>query len=81
MRLRQSHMQEVGEVLHRARSGRLVIRLSGKVDPGSFLFDSKGRRVAKVIELIGPVSRPYASAAPASDKADTGKEGRKLFLG
>ena len=74
-------MQEVGEVLHRARSGRLIVRLTGRVEPGSILLDSKGRNVAKVMELIGPVSRPYASAAPASDRADTGKEGRKLFLG
>jgi RNA-binding protein len=81
LRLAGSHMQEVGEVLHRARSGRLIIRLTGKVEPGSILSDSKGRKVAKVIELIGPVSGPYASAAPASDRADTGKEGRKLFLG
>jgi RNA-binding protein len=74
-------MQEVGEVLHRARSGRLIIRLSQKVEAGTTLLDSKGRKTARVIELIGPVSRPYASAAPASDRADTGKEGRKVFLG
>jgi RNA-binding protein len=74
-------MQEIGEVLHRARSGRLIIRLTEKVQPGSILVDSKGRKAAKVIELIGPVSRPYASAAPASDKVDTGKQGRTLFLG
>lgn len=74
-------MQEVGEVLHRAKSGRLIIRLTGRVDPGTVLRDSKGRNAAKVVELIGPVSNPYASAAPASDRADTGKEGKKLFLG
>ncbi len=55
--------------------------MTGKVEAGSILLDSKGRKAAKVIELIGPVSRPYASAAPASDRADTGKEGRKVFLG
>jgi RNA-binding protein len=74
-------MQEVGEVLHRARSGRLIIRLHEKLEAGSILLDSKGKTAAKVVELIGPVSRPYASAAPISDRADTGKEGRKLFLG
>ncbi len=74
-------MQEVGEVLHRAKSGRLIISLKGRVDIGSVLLDSKGRNAARVVELIGPVSRPYASAAPATDRADTGKEGKKLFLG
>lgn len=74
-------MQEIGEVLHRAKSGRLIVRLKGRVEPGVVLLDSKGRNAAKVVELIGPVSRPYASAAPASERADTGKEGKKLFLG
>ena len=74
-------MQEVGEVIHRARSGRIIIRLQGRVEPGTILVDSKGRKTAKVIELIGPVSRPYASAAPTSDRADSGKAGRTLFLG
>lgn len=44
-------------------------------------MDSKGRNAARVVELIGPVSKPYASAAAASDRSDTGKEGKKLFLG
>jgi RNA-binding protein len=74
-------MQEVGEVLHKAKSGRLIIRLTGKVYAGQVLLDSKGRNAAKVIEVIGPVSRPYASAAPASDRAGTGKDGRMVFLG
>ncbi|HUK74896.1 MAG TPA: Gar1/Naf1 family protein [Nitrososphaerales archaeon] len=74
-------MQEVGEVLHRAKSGRLIILLSRKVEPGAVLLDSKGRNAARVVELIGPVSKPYASAAPASDRAGTGKDGRKVFLG
>ncbi len=72
-------MREVGEVLHTARSGRLIIRLAdNEVNAGSVLLDSKGRNAAKVMELLGPVSRPYASAIPASDKF--GKEGQKLFL-
>ena len=72
-------MREVGEVLHTARSGRLIIRLEdGEVNAGSVLLDSKGRNAAKVLELLGPVSRPYASAIPASSKF--GKEGQKVFL-
>jgi len=74
-------MQEAGEILHKARSGRLIIRLTGNVGTGTILLDSKGRNAAKVVELIGPVSKPYASAIPASDRVGTGKEGKKLFLG
>ena len=74
-------MREIGEILHKAKSGRLIIRLNEKVEVGQVLLDSKGRNAAKVIELIGPVSRPYASAAPASDRVGGGKEGKKLFFG
>jgi rRNA processing protein Gar1 len=57
----------------------LIIRLEdGEVNAGSVLLDSKGRNAAKVLELLGPVSRPYASAIPASSKF--GKEGQKVFL-
>ena len=46
----------------------MIIRISERTEPGSILLDQKGRGVARVIELIGPVSRPYASAAPMSDR-------------
>lgn len=57
----------------------MIIRLVGdEVGAGSVLLDSKGRKAAKVLELIGPVSRPYASAVPASSKF--GKDGQKVYL-
>lgn len=54
-------MYQVGVLLHQAKSGRLVVRLSQEVRPGSFIFDEKGKKLGKVIELIGPVKAPYAS--------------------
>jgi RNA-binding protein len=71
-------MQEVGEVLHMARSGRLIIRLERELKVGTVLVDSKGRNAAKIMELLGPVSRPYASTLPGSDKF--GKPGQKAYL-
>ncbi|MEM3084059.1 MAG: Gar1/Naf1 family protein [Nitrososphaerales archaeon] len=61
-------MQEVGEVLHVAKSGRLVVKLSQKVNAGDIFVDAKGRKIAKVVELIGPVKAPYASAIPLGDR-------------
>ncbi|MFQ5497262.1 MAG: H/ACA ribonucleoprotein complex subunit GAR1 [Nitrosopumilus sp.] len=55
-------MQEVGEIMHLAGSGRVIIQLSKELVEGQILCDEKGTRVAKVMELIGPVSRPFASA-------------------
>ncbi len=62
------YLQEIGEVLHIAKSGRVIVKLSQKVDPGEILLDSKGKKVARVVELIGPVNAPYASAVPMTDR-------------
>jgi RNA-binding protein len=55
-------LQEVGEIIHLAGSGRVIIRLRTQLDEGKIVCDDTGRRVAKVAELIGPVASPYASA-------------------
>lgn len=60
-------MQEVGEILHIAGSGRVIVQLSEKVEEGQLLCDRKGTKVAKVMELIGPVRRPFASATPLTN--------------
>ncbi len=59
---------EVGEILHQARSGRLIIKLEKDVRIGEVLLDTKGKKVAKVMEIIGPIDAPYASAQPLTDR-------------
>ena len=53
--------------MHLAGSGRVIVQLSNKLDEGQILCDEKGTRVAKVMELIGPVRRPFASATPLTN--------------
>lgn len=60
-------MQEVGEIMHLAGSGRVIIQLSSRLAEGQVLCDENGTRVAKVVELIGPVKRPFASASPLTN--------------
>lgn len=60
-------MQEIGEIVHLASSGRVIIQLSDKMAEGQILCDEKGTRVAKIVELIGPVKRPFASATPLTN--------------
>ncbi|TLY00812.1 MAG: hypothetical protein E6K95_07935 [Thaumarchaeota archaeon] len=72
-------MEDVGEFLHIAKSGRLIFHLSAQVGAGSILLDSKGRRLGRVVELIGPSSHPYASVAPTSSRVG-GKKGDRVFL-
>ena len=48
--------------MHIASSGRVIVKLSQDTNHGKILCDEKGVRVARISELIGPVSNPYASA-------------------
>ena len=71
-------MQKVGEIMHQAGSGRVIIRLTSTLEEGAILCDERNERVAKVVELIGPVSGPFASALPLTNKLK-GCEGKRLF--
>jgi RNA-binding protein len=60
-------LQEVGEIMHLAGSGRVIIQLTSKLAEGQILCDETGTKVAKVMELIGPIKRPFASATPLTN--------------
>jgi len=62
--------------MHLANSGRVIVQLTKLVEEGQILCDEKNAKVAKVMELIGPVSKPYASAIPLTNnvKKFTGKK-------
>ena len=74
---------EIGEVMHLAKSGRLIIKLNSAgtgLHAGELLVDVSGKRVGRVAELIGPASAPYASVIPMTDR--TGRlAGTKVFSG
>ena len=71
-------MQEVGEILHLATSGRVIVRLSKTVTQDQILCDEKSTKVAKVTELIGPVAKPYASAMSLTNNIKK-FVGKKMF--
>ena len=58
-----SSIAEAGEVIHIAKSGRLILKIGNGIElkPGENLFDNSGKKVGRVTELIGPVAAAYAS--------------------
>ena len=60
-------MQEVGEVLHIANSGRVIVRLSKEIKEGQILCDKNSQKIGRVTELIGPIGKPFASAIPLTN--------------
>jgi len=71
-------LQEVGEILHLATSGRVIVRLSKTVVQDQILCDQNSTKVAKVTELIGPVAKPYASAMSLTNNIKK-FVGKKMF--
>ena len=76
--------EEVGEILHLAKSGRLIVKLNTagaeRIKPGELLIDGSGRRVGKVAELLGPVKAPYASVITMTDRTSR-LVGSQVFSG
>ena len=64
--------------MHQAKSGRLIIRLTREVRPGVSLLDGNGKKLGKIMELLGPVRAPYASLAVVSSRL--GKAGDPVFM-
>jgi len=60
-------MEKIGEIVHLAKSGRLIVKIEKNINHnliGQSLIDDNGSKVGKIIELIGPVKSPYASVIP-----------------
>lgn len=78
-----TNVGEIGEIMHLAKSGRLIVKLNAAgtgVRAGELLVDGSGKRVGRVAELIGPVSAPYASVIPMTDRTSR-LVGAKVFSG
>jgi RNA-binding protein len=75
---------EVGEIIHLAKSGRLIVKLNAlgaeRIKAGELLIDGSGRKVGRVAELLGPVKTPYASVITMTDKTSR-LVGSKVFGG
>jgi len=72
-------MQKVGVVLHLAKSGRLIVKANvTDIKIGTILYDARGKRVAKVAEVFGPVKEPYLSCIPLTDRVKK-LEGEEVY--
>jgi RNA-binding protein len=69
---------QIGILMHQARSGRLIVQLSQALQQGTEVVDERGRKLGRVVELIGPVKTPYASIALATSRF--GRPGDKVFI-
>ena len=69
-------MKTVGKIIHLARSGRLIIRLRTITFEGQIIIDNQNTKIGRVMEIIGPITKPYASVQPLIEitKSHIGKD-------
>lgn len=68
MSRKRPRLKNVGYVLRKAKSGRIIVKLEVEIEEGVTLYDKKGRKVGLVREVFGPVRSPYASLEPRTDR-------------
>ncbi len=59
-------MRRVAYFLHKSSSGRLIAKVLAHKPPriGIKIYDSRGKLVGRIIDVIGPVSSPYIVIKP-----------------
>jgi rRNA processing protein Gar1 len=79
-KLQYDHLTEVGEIIHKAKSGRLILKLFEQttIKAGDTIVDSQGKKIGNVNELIGSVNSPYASVILLKEDFKI-KSGEKVF--
>jgi RNA-binding protein len=72
-------MKKAGKLLHVTPSGG-VGRFEVEPKVGQPVFGRDGKRVGNVIDIFGPVQRPYVKIKPASGVRLEDLVGRYLFI-
>jgi RNA-binding protein len=74
-------MQRLGEV-DRTAQGLAIVRLSSDEPPpiGREVVDESLSTVGRVVDVFGPVERPYAAVTPAGDRRLATLFGEKLYV-
>lgn len=54
-------MKVLGNILHLAGSGKLIVKVSNTPPAGSFVFTNDKNKIGRVGGIFGPVKNPYVS--------------------
>ncbi len=63
-------MKKAGRIIHYTKYRVFVVEAEEKILPENKLVDSKGRIVGEVIDIIGPIKKPYLVVKPLIDKPE-----------
>lgn len=61
-------MKKLGKVLHQAKSGNLILKAEVFLKQSVPVYDASNKKVGYVVETFGPISSPYVSVKPTTDR-------------
>ena len=77
-------MKPIGRVLHISSSRNIVVKSVIKIisDPkGEKVYDKKGRHIGEIIDVIGPLRKPYILIKPIISLEEAEKlVGKRLYI-
>ncbi len=73
-------MKVAGRILHYTKNKMFVIEAKSKIIPETILINSKGEKIGKVIDVIGPVNRPYLVVKPTIEKPEKYVGGEVYYI-
>jgi len=73
-------MQRLGEVVRTAQ-GLVIVRVPDDAAPdlGTEAVDESLNEVGRVVDVFGPVDRPYVAVSPDDDRRPATMLGQKLY--
>lgn len=63
-------MKRAGRIIHYTKYKVYVVEAEEKILPENKLVDSSGRIVGEVIDVIGPINKPFLVVKPLTDKPE-----------
>lgn len=63
----ERRMKKAGKIIHYTKYRVFVIEALGKVIPNTYIVDNTGRKIGVVIDVIGPITKPYLVVKPLVD--------------
>ncbi len=63
-------MKKAGKIVHYTKYKVFVIEAEEKILPEDKLVDAKGRVIGEVIDVIGPINKPYLVVKPLVNKPE-----------
>ncbi len=69
-------MKKVGRIIHYTKYRLFVVEANEAISLNNSVFDDRKRKIGIVVDVIGPINKPYLVLKPLVDKPEkyVGKE-------